>query len=148
MNELFTETDRHYISLLQENINRMAANSANCKTWLVTLVTAIMALQLTSNELRSVLWIALGLIVLFYILDSYYLGLGNKFINIEKTYVQAVKYNKKDELKRNLYSFNINEVKDKYATTCTALLSPSTLPFYFVLLLIVLAVCLWPCIFN
>ena len=54
MNELFTETDRHYISLLQENINRMAANSANCKTWLVTLVTAIIALQLTSNELRSV----------------------------------------------------------------------------------------------
>jgi len=148
MNELFTETDRQYISLLQENINRMAANSANCKTWLVTLVTAIIALQLTSNELRSVLWIALGLIVLFYILDSYYLGIERKFINIEKNYVKAVKYNEQDELKKNLYSFNIKAVKDKYATTCSALLSPSTWPFYSVLFLIVLAVCLWPCIFN
>lgn len=148
MNELFTETDRHYISLLQENINRMAANSANCKTWLVTLVTAIIALQLTSNELRSVLWIALGLIVLFYILDSYYLGIERKFINIEKNYVKAVKYNEQDELMKNLYSFNIKAVKDKYATTRSALLSLSTWPFYSVLFLIVLAVCLWPCIFN
>lgn len=148
MKELFTETDRHYISLLQENINRMAANSASCKTWLVTLVAAILALQLTSNELRSVLWIAVGLIFLFYFLDSYYLGIESKFIDIEKTYVQAVKYNKKDELNRNLYSFNIKEVKGKYAITCSALLSPSTWPFYSVLLLIVLAVCLWPCFVN
>lgn len=144
MNGLFTETDRHYISLLQENINRMAANSASCKTWLVTLVTAIMALQLTSNELRSIIWIALGLIVLFYILDSYYLGIERKFIIIEKNYVVAVKNNKEDELKRNLYSFNIKEVKDKYATTFGAMQSPSTWPFYSVLFLIVLVVCLWP----
>ena len=72
MKDNLTETDRHYISLLQENINRVASNSANCKTWLVTLVAAILALQLTSKELQSVLWVALGLIVLFYILDSYY----------------------------------------------------------------------------
>lgn len=144
MNELFTETDRHYISLLQENINRMAANSASCKTWLVTLVTAIMALQLTSNELRSILWIALGLVALFYFLDSYYLGIEKKFINIEKKYVETVKYNKEDELKRNLYSFNIKEVTDKYATTFSAMQSPSTWPFYSVLFLIVLVVCLWP----
>ena len=108
MNDLFTENDRHYISLLQENINRMAANSANCKTWLLALVAAIMALQLTGNELRSILWIALGLIVLFYILDSYYHALERKFISIEKKFVEAVKDNKKDELKKDIYSFNIN----------------------------------------
>ncbi len=33
---MLKEDDRHYISLLQENINRMAGNSANCKGWLLT----------------------------------------------------------------------------------------------------------------
>ena len=41
---MLKEDDRHYISLLQENINRMAGNSANCKGWLLTLVSAITAL--------------------------------------------------------------------------------------------------------
>lgn len=147
MKDNLTETDRHYISLLQENINRMAANSANCKTWLVTLVAAIMALQLTSTELRSILWIALGLIVLFYILDSYYLGLERKFIAVEKNFVKAAKEKKEGEFAEEIYSFNIKAVKDDYATTCSALCSASTAPFYIILFLIVLAVCLWPFVF-
>lgn len=137
----------HYISLLQENINRMATNSANCKTWLVTLVAAIMALQLTSAELRSVLWIALGLVVLFYILDSYYLSLERKFIFIEKGFVQAVNNKDDGELTKGIFSFNIKSVKDKYATIWSAFGSPSTCPFYSIIFLIVLGVCIWPYIF-
>lgn len=46
------EDDRQYISLLQENINRMASNSANCKTWLVTILAALLAIQISLQELR------------------------------------------------------------------------------------------------
>lgn len=144
MNDIFTESERHYISLLQENINRMANNSANCKTWLVTLVAAILALQLTSEELRDVLWVAPGLIVLFYFLDSYYLGLERKFIALEKSFVETAKQNGTDSLPDDIYSFNIESVSEKRATTCSALCSPSTWPFYGFLLLVVLLVCLWP----
>lgn len=147
MKDIFSESDRHYISLLQENIIRMAGNSANCKTWLVTLVAAILALQLTSVELRNILWVALGLIVLFYLLDSYYLGLERKFVVVEEAFAKAVKEKKENELIDDIYSFNIKSVKDKRATMCSALVSPSTYPFYFTLFLIVLAVCLWPYIF-
>ena len=140
MKDIFTESERHYISLLQESINRMASNSANCKTWLLTLVAAILALQLTREELRIILWIALGLIVLFYVLDSYYLGLERKFRSLEKSFVEAVKQNETDDI----YSFNIKSVNDKRSTTCSALWSSSTWPFYGILFLAVLLVCLWP----
>ena len=146
MKDILNESDRHYISLLQENINRMATNSANCKTWLVTLVAAILALQLTSKELQSILWVALGLIVLFYILDSYYLGLERRFIAVEKDFVKAAKEKEKDEMTKNIYSFDIDAIKDNDATICSAMGSPSTWLFYGVLFFIVLTICLWPCI--
>ena len=89
------------------------------------------------------MWIALGLIVLFYILDSYYLGLERKFIAVEKSFVKAAKEKKEGELAEGIYAFNIKAVKDDYATICSALCSASTAPFYIILFLIVLAVCLW-----
>lgn len=145
MKDNFTESDRHYISLLQDNINRMASNSASCKTWLLTLVAAILALQISSSELRNVLWVALGLILLFYMLDSYYLSLERKFIALEKLFVTDVKKREgEDLLTEGLYSFDIKSVKDKYATFWKAMKSYSTMPFYLVLFLIVLIICLWP----
>jgi len=143
---MLKEDDRHYISLLQENINRMAGNSANCKGWLLTLVSAITALQLTADDLRGILWIAPVLIVLFYYLDSYYLGLERKFIKIEGEFVKKAKENAGDHHTEGLYSFNIKSVKDKRATTWNAMISESTLPFYLILFLIVLIICLWPVI--
>lgn len=143
---MISENDRHYISLLQENINRMASNSANCKGWLLTLVSAIAALQLTAADLRGILWIAPVLIVLFYYLDSYYLGLERKFIKLEGEFVKKMKGKTEDNHTEELYSFNIKSVNDKRATTWNAMGSESTLPFYLVLFLIVLIICLWPVI--
>lgn len=143
---MLNDYDRHYISLLQENINRMAGNSANCKGWLLTLLSAITALQLTAADLRGILWIAPVLIVLFYYLDSYYLGLERKFIKLEGDFVRKAKANTTVNPTDGLYCFNIKSVTDKRATTWRAMGSESTLPFYLVLLLIVLAICLWPVI--
>lgn len=145
MLEKFNESDRQYISLLQENINRMAGNSASCKTWLLTLIAAILALQISSSELRNVLWVALGLIILFYMLDSYYLSLERKFIVLEKQFITVVKNKEENNfLTDGVYSFDIKSVTDEYATFWKALKSYSTLPFYLVLFLIVLIICLWP----
>lgn len=146
MKDIFTESDRHFISLLQENINRMAGNSANCKTWLVTLVAAITALQLTADDLRNILWIAPGLIVLFYCLDSYYLSLERKFISIERDFVAKAKSKEEDTLTEGIYKINIKEVTDKKATFWSSLVSWSTIPFYLGLFLVTLGICLWPII--
>ena len=143
---MISENDRHYISLLHENINRMAGNSANCKTWLVTLVAAITALQLTADDLRNILWIAPGLIILFYCLDSYYLSLERKFIALEKEFVAKAKTTAAGVLNEGIYTFDIKNVKEKRATFWSSLVSWSTLPFYICLLLVALGICLWPII--
>ena len=133
MEEKFTENSRHYISLLQENIKRMATNSAKCKAWLITLVTAIAAFQ---NK-NVALWVLLITIVVFYILDCYYLGLERKFIAIQKEFVKAVKDNNEKEISDRLYSFDLMTI-NKYATIQSALTSKSTLPFYVLIFIAIL----------
>lgn len=36
--------DLQYLQMMQENITRMAGNSANAKTWLITIVTGFLLL--------------------------------------------------------------------------------------------------------
>ena len=85
------ESVRHYISLLQENINRMASNCTNCKTWLITIVSALCALQLASDAIKGYLWITLIPTVLFLVLDAYYLGQEKRFRDIEACFVEKIK---------------------------------------------------------
>lgn len=138
------EDDRHYISLLQENINRMASNSANCKTWLVTILAALLAIQVSLQELQGILWIALVPAILFYILDSYYLGLERRFIKIEGNFVEHEKTD--DTLFLLLYNFNTKAIMGDWKATWLAMGSASTFPFYITVIIIILVVSAWPCI--
>lgn len=135
----FTESTRHYITLLQENIKRMAANSAKCKTWLITLVTAIAAFH---DEIAA-LWVLLITIVFFYFLDCYYLGLERRFIAIHKEFVKAVKEDNDKDVSDRLYTFDITAIRDKYATTKSALTSKSTLPFYLLLFVAIIVLSIY-----
>lgn len=62
---IYNDDDRQYLEMMQGNIERMAANSANCKTWMVTIVAGVMALQCSISALNG--WILLGIlpVVLF-----------------------------------------------------------------------------------
>ncbi len=109
MNELFnSESSRHYISLLQENITRMAANCTSCKTWLITIVSALFALQLASDALKPYLWIALIPTFLFFLLDAYYLGQEKRFRDLEEDFVTKVKAG--EDVTDILYTFKSQEV--------------------------------------
>ena len=55
---ILNDDDRQYIEMLQGNIERMAGNSANCKTLMVTIVSALIALQCSIDD--SNWWILLG----------------------------------------------------------------------------------------
>ena len=63
-----------YLSILQGTITRMASNSASCKAWCVTLVSAMLVL-IADKEKPDYVWISVVPIVLFVVLDAYYLGL-------------------------------------------------------------------------
>ncbi len=121
------ESVRHYISLLQENINRMASNCTNCKTWLITIVSALCALQLANDAIRGYLWIALIPTVLFLVLDAYYLGQEKRFRDIEASFVEKVKLG--EDVLPELYTFRLSG-EHFFGYFWKGLQSPSTWVMY------------------
>lgn len=134
------EDDRQYLGMLQDNIERMAANSANCKAWMVTIVSAMMALQCAVDDLNG--WILLGIlpVVLFWYLDVYYLHLERGMRNRETVFVNILKCDdlagyeealfnfkplmiKKDELTKDKAQEGLVATDDRWLTK-------SVVPFY------------------
>jgi uncharacterized membrane protein len=62
-----------HINLLQGIINRLAGNSASCKTWCITLVAALLSLA-GATHLPSIVTFALVPIIVFGFMDTMYLA--------------------------------------------------------------------------
>ena len=67
-----------HLSIVQAVIARMADSSRSCKTWCVTIISAILVLGAGMTEFDH-LWIAYVPLVLFLGLDMYYLALERRF---------------------------------------------------------------------
>jgi hypothetical protein len=132
------EDYRHYIDLLQQNINRMASNSASCKTWVVGMISALFAIQ-AIKEMTCLFLITIFPIVLFYFLDSYYLGLEKRFIKLETDLVNHIKMNK-DEDYKDMYNLNPQTIGNDFRYTWKGMRSYSTWPFYGILILFVVVI--------
>jgi len=81
-----------YLSILQSVISRMSSNSAGCKTWCVTIISAMVVFILNKGEPTHI-WIAMVPLFLFLILDSYYLGLERHFRQIYNNFIQKLHSN-------------------------------------------------------
>lgn len=88
---VYSDDDRQYLQMMQGNIERLAANSSNCKAWMVMIVSAMMALQCSVEALNG--WILLGVlpIVLFWYLDVYYLHLERGMRNRETVFMNILR---------------------------------------------------------
>lgn len=78
-----------YLNILQGIISRMASNSANCKTWCISLVSAILVVIADKNK-PNYAWIALIPIILFFLLDSYYLAQERSFRVIYNNFIKQL----------------------------------------------------------
>lgn len=67
-----------HLQILQSVIQRMAINSASCKAWCITLVSAILVLIADKNK-PELAWLAILPAILFLALDAYYLALEKAF---------------------------------------------------------------------
>jgi hypothetical protein len=67
-----------HLTMLQGVVNRLAANSASCKTWCVSLVSALAVVAAQAAKVKLLL-VAAFPILLFAALDAYYLGLERRF---------------------------------------------------------------------
>ena len=140
MNKILdSEPTRHYLSLLQDNITRMASNSAGCKTWTITIVTTLLALTLADKTITEYLQVLYIPIFLFYILDSYYLSVEQRFRRIEEEFVCKAKIG--EDTTDLLYAFNIHKFtwyKQFFRATTSISVWPCYLIIGFVIKLIIL----------
>ena len=132
---------RQYLQMLQDIINRMAANSSNCKAWAITLFTAMAALMIGVEVMRQWMWIILFPIALFYFLDAYYLGLEKDFRNLEASFIMKLRAS--EDCSTSVYDFNFTHA-DRYKkgeNLKKGLSSPATWPLYSTLAAISIILC-------
>lgn len=137
----YNEDDRHYLQMMQGIIARMASNSANCKTWIVTLVAASITAGIAVQALSHWLFISVVPIIVFWQLDVYYLKLERGFRNRQRLFLNTVNAAefKEAEYRKALYDFKVFEcaIDDKeqgYKSTVSLDWTESVCPFYPVLL--------------
>ncbi len=87
--EAGSEAVQAHLTMLQAVIQRMATNSASCKTWCVTLVSAVLVIVADKGKPQYV-WLALVPTLLFLILDAYYLGLEWSFRNAYNDFIRKL----------------------------------------------------------
>lgn len=106
---IYNDDDRQYLQMMQENIARMAGNSANCKTWLVTIVAALLATGIAIQGLSHWMFISLFPILVFWQMDVYYLKLERGLRNRQRLFINLVTgtdFNV-EEYKKALFNFKI-----------------------------------------
>ncbi len=78
-----------HLGILQNIIQRMASNSTSCKTWCITIVSAILVV-VANKEKPDLAWIALFPAILFACLDAYYLALEKGFRNSYNEFIKKL----------------------------------------------------------
>lgn len=140
------------LDLIQDVINRMAANSFQVKTWTMGIVTAVLAFK--NEEIFSAgkthghqgVWISLVLllpIVCFWLLDGFFLKTEKLYREIYKWVVDNRKFTTDLEYDLNTYKRRINydpaanvatenDLKEEAGTIWDALYT-TTLPLFYLI---------------
>jgi len=90
-----------HLGIIQNVVQRMAANSSNCKAWCVTLVAAILVIVADKGR-PEYAWIALLPTIVFASLDAYYLAYEKAFRNSYNKFIGKI--HKKKLTEEDLYS--------------------------------------------
>ena len=85
-----SEAVRAHLAGLQGTVSRLAGNSAQCKTWAVTLTAALLALTLEKGIAVAMPVAALP-IVIFALLDTYYLSLERRTRNLYIAFADKIR---------------------------------------------------------
>ena len=76
-----------HLEFIQNIINRMNSNSFQIKEWMITIVSALLALYASSDNVTYV-FVAIVPTLLFWYLDAYYLQQERKFRELYKDVLQ------------------------------------------------------------
>ena len=81
-----------HLNILQGVINRMANNSVSCKTWCVTLVSAVLVLSIDKLKPEALV-VGILPVLMFLFLDAYYLTLERDFWRLYNSFVEKLRKN-------------------------------------------------------
>lgn len=81
-----------YLNILQSVTSRMASNSAGCKSWCITLTSAIVVVLLNRNK-QEYVFVALIPVIMFMLLDCYYLAMEKSFRARYNNFIQKLHAN-------------------------------------------------------
>lgn len=124
---------RAHIAMIQGIVQRMASNSANCKTWCITIISALLVLVGDKGRPQFA-FLAFLPVLLFGYLDIYYLTLERGFINLQ---IEFIKTLHKQELKMSdLYA--VKSPGAPFHLMWITISSPAILPFYATLAVLIL----------
>ena len=123
-----------HLEFIQDVITRMNTNSFQLKGWAVTIVSAILALYASTKNGQFVL-MAAPAIVIFWLLDAYYLNQERKYRGL---YCDAAK--KKSEV--DIFSMDASGYKTGNYRYWNALWSQTIWTLYLGLLALVIAITL------
>lgn len=127
-----------HLTIIQNVIQRMAANSNSSKTWCVTIVSAILV-TIADKQKPELAWLCIIPILLFCALDAYYLGLEKGFRESYNDFIKKLHEGK-------LSHEDLFAVRPKGKMFChnlEALLSFSVWAFYLTLLGLVTVAYFW-----
>ncbi|TGX83817.1 hypothetical protein E5358_01155 [Palleniella muris] len=124
-----------HIEMLQGIICRMSDNSANCKTWTVTVISALIAINVNNGlyPCYDKLWICYIPALLFFFLDCYYLGVERRIRRAQTKFVRQGKNAHRECFLLKYEHGLLRDIKE----TFKAIFSFSTLPFYGVILIMI-----------
>ena len=133
------ENKRKHLEMIQIVINRMAGNLFFLRGWTITLITGLFALSAAKGMNRDYVLLAYFLLVIFWILDGYFLSQERRFRNL---YDDVRKLDEKD------IDFSMDTRKYKSIRRNTWLYSifSSTLLWFYLALVVVMS--LFMCLIN
>lgn len=123
-----------HLTIMQGIIQRMAENSRSCKTWCITIVSAVLVLVLRVDKPDYIL-VALAPAFLFLFLDTYYLALERGFRDSYKAFVNKL-HAADEDISSGLYIIELTGSLRRHFLR--SLLSHSIWPFYPTLFLMIL----------
>jgi hypothetical protein len=126
--DIESESVRTYLTLLQGVIGRMAANSAACKTWCATLVSAVLVLVMDKSKPRAT-FVGLVPVVLFLLLDTYYLSLERDFREIHESFTDKLHKGKAQVADVYVLKPPVGLWR-RVGIMCLSTVSPAVIPFY------------------
>lgn len=118
------ENKRKHLEFIQSIVSRMAGNLFFLRGWTITLIAALLALFIKGNGSNYVIYFLIVLILVFWILDGYFLSQERLFRDL---------YNHVRKLKEEEIDFSMDTSeykKYKKNTLIYTMFSPTLLVFY------------------